>query len=179
MAHNLSIARPYAKAAFNEALAEQQFEQWSRALQTLVLITTDSQVQGLIHDPRVARAELERFILAVGQAHFSQTMQNFVRLLTEEKRLDLAPDIYQLFEQYVAEYHQSIDVQVISFKPLSAEQKANLTQALTKRLKRQVSLEFKEDPGLLGGAVIRANDLVIDGSLRHKLAKLKNQLVAA
>jgi F-type H+-transporting ATPase subunit delta len=178
MAYNLSLARPYAKAAFNEALVEQQFDQWSLALQALVLITGDKQIQALIHDPRVARAELERFILSVGQAYFSQTVQNFVRLLAEEKRLDLVLDIYQLFEHYLAEYHQSVDVQVTSFKPLSAEQKVNLADALTKRLKRKVSLEFKEDASLLGGAVIRAKDLVIDGSLRHKLMKLKTQLVA-
>ncbi|NKB46476.1 MAG: F0F1 ATP synthase subunit delta [Legionellales bacterium] len=174
----LSLARPYAKAAFQQALTDQQLESWQQALQVLQIITADPNVQAVIQDPRVAPDQLANFILSVGQAHFIPPVQNFIRLLAEKKRLALANDIQQLFEHYVADYHQSVDVQVISFTSLSETQKTKLTEALIQRLQRKVAIDFCEDSQLLGGAVVRAGNWVLDGSLRHKLDTLKTQLVA-
>ena len=103
---------------------------------------------------------------------------NLITLLATNKRLMLLPEIKALYEVYRAEQEKTLVVDVVSYSHFSAAQQQELIAALSKRLQRQVSLNVRIDPALLGGAVIQAGDLVIDGSVRGKLNKLTTDLAA-
>lgn len=105
-----------------------------------------------------------------------QAARNFVSVLAENKRLELLPEIAVLFEQYKAEQEQSVDVEVTSAFALNADQQDQLAKALSARLRREVRMQTREDASLIGGIVVRAGDLVIDGSVRGKLAQLAEAL---
>ena len=102
--------------------------------------------------------------------------ENFLYLLAENSRLSLVPKIAELFEKLRAEHERTIDVDVSSSYPLSDKQKQSLSQALEQKFERKISMQFNEDKTLLGGAVIRVGDYVIDGSIKGKLSRLSNYL---
>ena len=174
---NITYARPYAKAAFEFALAQQQLPKWSLMLEAIAQICVDKETRRLFGDPLVSSQRLgELFIEVCGQV-LDEHGQEFVRLLAYNRRLSLAVEIKQLYDVLHAEYEKSITVEVVSFKPLSSAQQAALTAALKQRLQRDIILQNQIDEQLLGGAVIRAKDLVIDGSVRGQLEKLYRQIV--
>ena len=105
-----------------------------------------------------------------------QSGQNFIRLMAENKRLIALPDVLQLFQELVDNYRSLADVKVISAEPLTQKQQQNILQAMEKRLARKVKLNCSIDKSLIGGAIIRADDLVIDGSSRGQLNRLANEL---
>jgi len=163
MAEALTIARPYAKAAFETAQATQQLAAWSRMLAAAAAGVGEPAVQTL----QIARI----FIELVGQ-ELGDSGANFIRLLAENRRLGLLPVIAQVFAQLRADAERTIEASVISASPLGDEERAALARALKQRLNREVTLQCETDSRLIGGAVIRAGDLVIDGSVRSKLERL-------
>ena len=107
-----------------------------------------------------------------------ESLNNLIALLATNKRLMLLPEINALYEVHRAEQEKTLAVDVISFSEVSPAQQKQLIESLSQRLQRKVSLKISIDPSLLGGAVIRAGDLVIDGSVRGKLNKLSTDLAA-
>ena len=176
MAERATVARPYAKAAFEYARDAKAFADWSRGLATADAIVGDPRVSALSKNPSLTTTELADLVTEVAGANLNAGMQNFVRVLAENHRLLLLPEIAVQYEQLRAAVENTVDVEVVSAVPLSEAQSERLKQALNSRLKRQVRMQNSVDSALLGGAIVRAGDLVIDGSLKGRLERLATDL---
>lgn len=182
MSDNVTIARPYAKAIFNLALNNQQLAAWSIALQALAQTILEPIASRFICNPENAVELQNQLLMSVlaksKHAADLKHIENLVNLLIKNKRLMLLPVICAQYEMLRAEQEKTLTVQVNSFAKMTEEQEKHLVQSLSERLQRQVILEINIDQSLLGGAVIHAGDLVIDGSVRGKLTKLGAMLAA-
>ncbi len=177
-AENITIARPYAKALFAVALKEGELQKWSDALAVLAQVSLDDSVVALLGDPRITAEKLLQLYLDVGQKVLDKQGENFLRLLASNQRLQVLPEIAHLYEIHRAEAEKTIDVKVSSFMPLSDLAKDKLAASLSKRLGLDVHLTCTVDESLLGGAIIQANDLVMDGSVRGKLKTLAEEMIS-
>ena len=178
MAERATIARPYAKAAFHYAEDAKAFSEWSQGLKAAAEIVADPRVAALTKSPQWSQADLVSVIADVADAKLNPAMQNFVRVLAENHRLLLLPEISAHYEVLRAAVENTVDVEVVSAVPLDAAQADKLKSALSTRLKRQVRMRNTVDSTLLGGAVVRAGDLVIDGSLKGRLERLATDLTS-
>lgn len=178
MADKLTIARPYARAAFEEARGEQRLNEWSDSLNTAAIAVRDERVANLLGNPHVAPDEIAAFLTQVSGAGIGERGANFVRTLAANGRLGFLPEIATLFDMFKDEAQGTTDVTVTSATALDEAQQAKLAAALEKRLKRKVRLHCETDPALIGGAVLRAGDLVIDGSLSTRLERIAYELTA-
>jgi F-type H+-transporting ATPase subunit delta len=178
VAERATIARPYAKAAFEAALPERAFAQWSDGLAVAAEIAVDPRVTELIKNPELPPADVAEFIIGVAGTKLDARMQNFVRVLAENHRLLLLPEILAHYEVMRADVENTVDVEVISAVKLDQAQADKLAGALNARLKRRVNMRNSVDASLLGGAVIHAGDLVIDGSLKGRLQRLRTELTS-
>jgi F-type H+-transporting ATPase subunit delta len=176
VAERATIARPYAKAAFEYARDAKAFSEWSQGLKTAAVIVADPRVAELIGNPRLSQADLVSLVSDVAGASLNPGMQNFIRVLAENHRLLLLPEISANYEVLRADVENTVDVEVISAVVLSAAQQEKLAAALNTRLKRKVRMKNSVDASLLGGAIVRAGDLVIDGSLKGRLQRLATEL---
>jgi F-type H+-transporting ATPase subunit delta len=176
VAERATVARPYAKAAFEYARGANALAGWSQALQTVSEIVADPRVAHLTKSPSLTAADLADLVIDVAQPKLDAGMQNFVRVLAENHRLLLLPEIAAHYEQFRSAVENTVDVEVTSAVPLNDAQSQKLKQALSTRLKRQVRMRMAVDATLLGGAVVRAGDLVIDGSLKGRLERLATEL---
>jgi F-type H+-transporting ATPase subunit delta len=175
MAEAATIARPYAKAAFMWARDAKALPAWSEALHAGVALVTDSRIADLITNPHMSPDQVVSLFAGLGGGA-DEYWQNFVRLLAKNKRLEVLPDIAAQYELLRARYENEVDVQVTSAVALSEGQKTKLATALKTRFKRDVRMTTAIDPALLGGAVIRAGDLVIDGSINGRLQRMASDL---
>jgi F-type H+-transporting ATPase subunit delta len=172
MAENATLARPYARAAFEHAVAGNALAAWGTFLGGAKLAVGDARVAQLIGNPHVQPAELVELIAGVTGASGNEQAKNFLQLLAANGRVDLLPEIAEQFELLRAEKENTVDVELVSAVALSAEQQQKFQAALTNRLKRTVRLHLAIDPTLLGGAVVKAGDFVIDGSLKGRVERL-------
>jgi len=172
MAELSTLARPYAKAAFEYALDKQQLAQWSEQLATAAAVVADSGMEAVLSDPSLTATQQASVLGDVCGDALNEQMRNFIAVLASNKRLALLPEIYSLFAHYKANKEKSVDVEVISAFDLADEARDRLAQALGRKLERQVTVRTSTDSDLLGGVLIRAGDLVIDGSVRGRLNKL-------
>ncbi|MBI4937997.1 MAG: F0F1 ATP synthase subunit delta [Nitrosomonadales bacterium] len=176
MAEAISVARPYALAAFDEASKLGDLKGWSDLLQAAAHAVAHPEVRALITSPRVLRSQIEGLMLALVGGKVSAKGQNFIRLLVESQRLILLPEIAAMFEAMRAEAEKSVDVVVASAFELDETQKQKIVAAMKKRMGREIRLSCKVDRELLGGIVIRTGDKVIDGSARTHLSGLASAL---
>jgi F-type H+-transporting ATPase subunit delta len=178
MADKLTVARPYARAAFAEARGEDRLAPWSQALKVAAQVVKDPRVEGLLDNPRVTAAELAELVIGIAGPDLGQHGENFVRTLAANRRLAYLPEISAQFEVLKDAAQGVADVTVTSAAALDAAEQKKLAAALEKRLKRKVRLHTEVDPGLIGGAIVRAGDLVIDGSLSTRLQRIAYELTA-
>jgi F-type H+-transporting ATPase subunit delta len=178
MTDKITIARPYARAAFATAQAHGVLAAWSEALRTAATVVADPRVASLFGNPRVTAKELADFVIDIGGGKLGAQWNELVLALAENGRLVDLPEIAILFDALKDEADGVMDVTVTAATALDAKQQETLTAALTRRLKRQVRLHNEVDAKLIGGAVIRAGDLVIDGSLRTRLERMAFELSA-
>ena len=176
MAERATIARPYAKAAFEYARDAKTLAQWSQGLKAAAEVVADPRVAPLTKSPQWSAADLVSLITEAAGDKLDAGMQNFVRVLAENHRLLLLPEIAAHYEMLRSAVENTIDVEVVSAVPLDAAQTEKLERALSTRLKRRVRMQNAVDSTLLGGAVVRAGDLVIDGSLKGRLQRLATEL---
>jgi len=174
MAELATTARPYARAAFDSGGADAAA--WSTFLGRAAAVVQDPQVRALIGNPRVPAGELVELLvqLSVDPARGAAAAgeRNFLRLLADNRRLKLLPEIAAQFEALRAEAQRIANVDVISALALTDEQSRQLQQALERRLGRSVRLHAQIDQSLLGGAIVRCGDFVVDGSLRGRIDRL-------
>jgi F-type H+-transporting ATPase subunit delta len=176
MQEKLTIARPYAQAAFDEARAEGKLDDWSAALWALAACVGNADFVAVMDNPQVARARLTELVLAVLGKRLEGKRANLARLLVEAHRLYLAPEIAQVFDNLRAAAGGQQEVEVRSPYPLDAAERQLLAGKLRARLGREVRLEVVDDPTLIGGVVIRAGDTVIDLSARGRLSRIAGGL---
>jgi F-type H+-transporting ATPase subunit delta len=179
MAELATLARPYSKAIFELAKSQQSLEAWSRLLELLAAVAEEPAVRLLLDSPELPDpVKAERLIRICGD-DVDDRGRALINLLAANKRLDLIADIREQFEELKAQEERVLDVEVVSAFRLSDEQSAMLRDALHRKFEREVNLTSRVDEGLVGGAVIRAGDTVIDGSVRGRLAKLAETLQRA
>jgi F-type H+-transporting ATPase subunit delta len=187
MADNHTIARPYAEAAFELAREAGELDAWSGALSVASDVMADGEVARFLANPSLTDDERLEFLTGlIDTAGGADNIlagrvnegRNFLKLLLEYGRIAVLPEIAEHFDAQKAEVENTIDVTVTSATALGDAQKKVIAEALGKRLKRNVRLEAELDESLIGGAVIRAGDIVIDGSLRSRLKSLSNALIA-
>jgi len=178
MAELSTLARPYAKAAFEYALDRNQLGQWYDQLATAAAVAADKRMRALLTNPSLTAAQQARKLSEVCGDALSAQVSNYLAILAANKRLSLLPEIYALFAQYKANREKTVDVEVVSAFDLSGTVRDRLAEALGKRLERQVNVQTSTDSNLLGGVVIKAGDLVIDGSVRGKLDKLAEAMTS-
>ncbi len=178
MADKLTVARPYARAAFAEARGEDRLTPWSDALKVAAQVVQDARVASLLDNPRVTPAELAELVIGIAGPQLGEHGQNFVRTLAANHRLAYLPEISARFELLKDAAEGVADVTVTSAAALDEARQKKFTAALEKRLKRKVRLHCEVDPGLIGGAILRAGDLVIDGSLSTRLDRIAYELTA-
>jgi F-type H+-transporting ATPase subunit delta len=178
MAEKTTVARPYAKAAFQEAKGDKRLGAWSETLRAAATAVRDPRVHELLGNPGVNGEDLAQFVMGVTGPALDEHGQNFFRTLAENHRLGFLPEISALFDEYKDEEESVVDVTVTSAAPIDAAQQQALSKALERKLKRAVRLHCGTDPTLIGGAVLRAGDTVIDGSLLSRLKRIAFELTA-
>lgn len=178
MLNRTTLARPYARAAFEAAQAASQFERWSDALGLAAEIAGSDALRELIGDPRIGGERLLEIVRDVGGAAFDESFINFLKVVIVNGRLELLPEMAVLYEQYRREAEAQIRVDVRSARPMDEEQSRALAERLKARFGRDVELHVEVDESLIGGAIIRAGDQVIDGSVRGRLEQLSKRVGA-
>lgn len=174
MSQAFSLARPYARAAFALARERGDLGGWSRALTVAAQLSADPRVAALVDHPSLAPADAAGLVAPPGDldAGFLQ----FLAVLAENRRAVLLPEIAALFEELRAEAQKIVRARITSAQPLDDAELAKLRESLRARFGRDVEIEAAVDPALIGGAVIDAGDVVIDGSVRSRLARLETAL---
>jgi F-type H+-transporting ATPase subunit delta len=178
LADKTTVARPYAKAAFEQASADKQLGDWSQALQAGAAVVRDERVENLLGNPQVTPEQLAQLLIDVAAPGLDGDGRNFFNMLAENRRLAYLPQISALFDELKDKAEGMIDVTVTSAAPLDGAQQQKLASALERKLKRTVRLHCETDSSLIGGAVLRAGDLVIDGSVRARLNRIAYELTA-
>jgi len=176
MAELSTLARPYAKAAFQVAVQDGSLDNWSKMLTLSAAVSVDATVGVLLADPSRSAEELASAFLGVCGEEIDVKGSNFIHLLAENKRIKLLPEISEQFDEFKATQEKTLDVEVTTAFELSSETLAKLADSLKTKLERDVKLNTNVDQSLLGGAVIRAGDTVIDSSVRGKLVKLAESM---
>jgi len=171
MAENVTIARPYAEAAFKQADGAGALGPWSEAIERMAIAAADPQMMNLISDPKLGEDKLaETFISVVGD--LEDTQKNFVRVLVENERLQVLPEIRDLFVELKNEREGTLDADIVSAFELDDATLKTLTQTLEAKFKTKLNVSVSVDPELIGGVTVTVGDDVIDASVRGKLANM-------
>jgi len=172
MAEVSTVARPYAKAAFEYAQEKGALTQWSDMLATAAAVAANSDMKNVFDSPSLTSEQKAAIFVDVCGAEFGNDAKNLVSSLAEHKRLAALPMIAEMFEELKAAKDQAVDVMVTSAFEMTAEQQNKLAETLKNKWQKDVSIETQVDSSLIGGVIIRAGDVVIDSSVRGKLAKV-------
>ena len=172
-----TVARPYARASFTQALDETSgLANWSRMLKLLARTAEHASVKSALDDPLLTTASEARLILDILGDELTQEGRNFVHVLAEYDRISLLSQIAETYELMKSNHEKTMDVEVASAFDVEESDLQKLTDALKERLQREINLSATTDPSLLGGVVIRAEDTVIDDSVRGRLNRLSHLL---
>ena len=171
-----TLARPYAEAVFKRAKEANATDEWSEMLAFVALAMQDNQLIALVRNPKVANDRIVKLIQEISKGMLNKEGTNFVKLLVQNDRLLLAPQIASLYEGYKAEAEGYVDVNVSSAFALTKTEQKTLVASLEKKLNKTVRLNADVDKTLIGGFLARAGDIVIDGSLKGQLRQLAKRL---
>ena len=175
MSEIATVARPYAKAAFDFAVENQSVEKWQNMLAFTSEVTRNEQVGELLSGS-IAPERLAKTFISVCGDEIDEHVQNLIRIMAENGRLNALPEVFVQFVQLRDALESTIEVDVISSTELNEQQLAKISAAMEKRLSRKVKLNCKIDKSVIAGVIIRAGDLVIDGSVRGRLERLTDVL---
>jgi F-type H+-transporting ATPase subunit delta len=172
-----TIARPYARAAFSYALDQDSgLTGWSRMLQLLSAAVNEDVVRVALDNPLLSGDDEAGLLISLLGEEMSTECQNFVYVLAGYDRVALLPEIADMYELLKANHEKTMEVEVTSAFEISTSEITALSTALKAKLQREINLESTVDKSLLGGIVIKAEDTVIDDSVRGKLQKMANEL---
>lgn len=176
MSEAITIARPYAQAAFEEAQKLSSLKGWSEVLRTLAEAVTYAEMRTVITSPLVEKTQLANLMGDMLGGRATPQQLNFIRVLIENQRLSLLPEIAAMYEALKAESEKIVNVVVDSAFELSTAQQEKIVSSLKARMGREIKLVCNINKELLGGLVIRAGDRVIDGSARTRLGEMATAL---
>lgn len=177
MAEQTTVARPYAKAAFQYAMEQQALADWSAMLNFAANVVADETVSQVLSDPRITSEQRAEVMQKVCGEEINEAGKNYIALLARNDRLAALPEIAELFEELKAEQEKTVDVEITSAFPLSDGESTKLAGALKNKLSREVNITTNVDESLIGGVIIRAGDMVINSSVKGKLAKLAETVI--
>ncbi|MBF8223606.1 F0F1 ATP synthase subunit delta [Halomonas sp. 328] len=178
MAELSTVARPYAKAAFEYARDHQALTTWSEWLAKLGQVVADAEMQKVLSSPKLSADRKVTLLAEIAELKLDSGLTNYLAMLAEQGRLAALGAVAEQFEVLRAEHEQRLDVTVVSAFALDDKQQQKLAKALKKRLNREISIITQVDSSLLGGVILRAGDTVIDGSARGRLNRLRESLSA-
>ncbi len=176
MSEALTLARPYARAAFEAAQDAKALDDWSSKLSFTASLLRDERVRSAVNDPRLNSGALESLLLPNGEVADSE-FARFIALLIANQRADLLVEISSLFDELKRDAQRILKVTVRSASALPSGEEQSIRAALKKRFNRDIEMDQQIDPSLIGGAIIDAGDVVIDGSVRGRLARLETALM--
>ena len=171
-----TLARPYARAAFEHARAAGDLVAWQTALSELAAITADPKVAAAMRDPNQTAEQRAMTLSGLAGEAMPPAVANLLAIMADNGRLALLPEVAMLFDQLKQAVESTVAVHVTSAYPLSDAETQQLADTMQEKLARSITLTSETDPSLLGGALIRADDLMIDGSVRGRLNKLAGTL---
>lgn len=172
MADLANIARPYAQAAFEFARDKQQLPEWKIFLMSAAMITRQPLVARLLDNPETQVGQVIELFTDILKPSLDESRKNFLHLLAQNRRLNVLPEIHNVYAAFVAALEKISNVRVVTAIDIDDAYRDKLIKALSKRIQRDVKLHCEVDPTILGGAVIHMGDHVIDGSIRGKLTRL-------
>ena len=172
-----ALARPYARAVFELAKSQGKYQEWSDKLALMAAVVSNDTMKSMLDNPRLTKADAGSLVIRACGDDIGASETNLLNILAENSRLGQLPMIAALYNQYRDEAEGTVEAEVISAQPLREEQKTAIANALKQRLGRDVQLNCSVNEDLVGGAVIRAGDLVIDGSALEHLRQLSSALV--
>ncbi len=175
MADLITVARPYAKAAFDFAVEKNSIESWHKMLVLTSQVSKDAQVRSILTSD-MKTDSVANLLINICKDVLDEFSTNFIKIMAENKRLSLLPEVLALFEQYCLDKDAQADVDVISASELTSEQLNKISIAVEKRLSRKVKLKCQIDKSLISGFIIRTGDMVIDSSIRGRLNRLNDVL---
>jgi F-type H+-transporting ATPase subunit delta len=176
MAELVTIARPYAVAAFGHAKDKGQLAQWSEMLSFVVSLYQDERMQAALHNPQLTRAEVLRMLLAVCGERIDGAARNLLTVLAHNNRLEALPAVRDLFEQLKADYENEVEARIDSAFPLTDQQLRALVQKLEARTRRKVRASVHVVPDLIGGVRVQVGDDLWDASVRGQLETMASAL---
>jgi F-type H+-transporting ATPase subunit delta len=171
-----TIARPYAEAVFDRAEESGKLSDWSDMLSFLTAVVESKELAPVIGNPLIEQKALVSLLLEIAGDKVDQEGGNLIKVLVENNRLKVLPEINALFEALKADKERISKVHVTSAFALDAAQEKLIAEALKAKLGRDVTITSEKNPDLIGGIHIRAGDMVIDGSVRGQLQQLANEL---
>ena len=171
MAENVTIARPYADAAFELARGAGALGPWSEALDRFAVVAADPSMKACFTDPNLSADQLNKLMLDVG-GDLTAEQQNFIRVLVENERLQVLPEIRDLFVALKNEHEGVKEASIASAFPMDDSTLKTLIADLEARFKAKLNVTVSVDPELIGGVKIAVGDEVIDASVRGKLANM-------
>ena len=169
MAETVTIARPYAEAAFRLAREQSALDRWSQMLHLLEIVVQNESIARGIGDPNFTNRQLENLVLGVCGEQLDGAGRNFVQVLVSNDRLGVVPAIRVLFEDLKREQEGILEAQITSAFALDDEQQSRLVRRLEAKYQRKVSAQVSVDPQLIGGVKIVVGDKVLDATVRGKL----------
>jgi F-type H+-transporting ATPase subunit delta len=176
MSELITLARPYAVAAYERAKETGSADKWADALEFLSAVMADERIAQAAGNPKAKREDFARAFMALCRDHIDGEVENFVRLLIQNHRLALVGQISELFSQYKADDEGYIDAAVTSAFPLTKTEESKLASVLEGLLKKKARLNTAVDSHLIGGVYIRAGDRVIDASVRGQIERMAKTL---
>lgn len=175
MAEITTIARPYAKAAFDFAIEQEAVESWAEMLSFAAMVSENDTMKSLLSGTTASNQLAKIFIEVCGE-QVNEHGQNLLKVMAENGRLEVLPAVSRLFVELRNEWAKEVEAEVVSATELSSEQQQDISVSLEKRLARKVKLNCSTDASLIAGVIIKAGDLVIDGSVRGKISRLSDTL---
>ena len=176
MAQSITIARPYAEAAFELARESNDLAGWAQGLTLAAAVVGNEQVDLVLRSPRVSDEDKAALIIEICGDDLSPTLANMIRLLVDRDRILQLPEMARQFDDLRATHERTLDAQLVTAQPIDDAVRDRLAKALSTRLDRTVRLASEIDETLIGGAIVRAGDLIIDGSVRGRLTRLTGAL---
>lgn len=172
MAELMTLARPYAKAVFANASDAQDFDKWSKDLQLLSAVLKEESIKKLLTHPSASCESKQKLLLDVVGSEIAEPTSRLIVVLAENDRLLVLPLIHELYEELRSHMQKVVDARVVSALELDDKQVALVVESLKKRLNSDIRVTQEIDESLIGGIVIHAGDMVIDGSVKGKISKL-------
>ena len=172
MAEAITVARPYADAVYKLAIAKNTLQEWSRMLEYAAAMAEEENIKLLIGNPIVSVKQLGDLLLDIGKKNFTEEGRNFITLLSENNRIDILPQISQLFEQLKAQHEGVLEAKIVSAYAINDKQLKKLVSDLEQKFKSKIEARVSVDPELIGGVKVEIGDEILDTSVRAKLESM-------